>query len=126
MRTLALALALTACGSEPPTTTDSGATNSDSGVVADSGDSGGSGLFGLQRYCQAYKDCGGTYYATAQDCVDASLDYWGSCPSRRDALDTFGECMADVSCDSYNPDTYNPNNTECSAQWSAIAQANAC
>lgn len=123
MRTLLLALLLTGCG------TDGTATTADTGTTSDSGgDSGNSGpvLSGLERFCEAYKTCGGTYYATAQDCVDATLSYWGSCPSRRTALDAFGECMADVPCDSYNPDTYDPGNTDCAAEWEDINDAAAC
>lgn len=42
------------------------------------------------------------------------------------ALDDFGACMADIACEDYNPDAYNPANTVCSAQWNDVGQAGPC
>ena len=76
---------------------------------------------GLAGYCDYYKECGGTYYATSQDCVDASIEYWGDC--RQAALDIFGDCMMNIDCSEWNPDAYNPAGTDCSGEWSEVQQA---
>ncbi len=91
-------------------------------TTADASEGGGpSTRTGLEGFCDHYVDCGGTYYEDADACVDASIDHWGEC--RRAELDTFGDCMMQVDCDDWNPDTYNPANTECSEEWSAVRQA---
>lgn len=87
----------------------------------DTGGEGPGGRTGLEGFCDHYVDCGGTYYSDADACIDASINYWGEC--RRDELDTFGDCMMNVDCDDWNPDTYNPANTDCSEEWSAVRQA---
>ena len=129
----------TACGAAGDDTNDDDATGSDNDTdvaevdtdaADDEGDSdtdttddGGDGpvaVTGLQGSCEAYKDCGGTYYPTAQDCVDATLDYWGDCAGVRTALDAFGDCMMTLSCDDYNPDSYNPANTDCAEEWNDV------
>ena len=81
------------------------------------------GPTGLEGYCERYKECGGTYYPTAEDCVEASLNYWGDCPQMQAALDAFGDCMMTIDCDDYNPDTYNPANTDCAAEWQGVYDA---
>jgi hypothetical protein len=81
---------------------------------------------GLEAYCDHYVDCGGTYYEDQQACIDASLNYWGSCPSRRAALDAFGDCMLGVACDEWSPDSYNPANTECAEEWKALGASEPC
>ena len=92
------------------------------GSGGDGGGGGGSGRTGLEGYCDHYVDCGGTYYADAEECVQASIDHWGEC--RRDELDTFGNCMMELSCDEWgNPDAYNPSSTPCADEWSAIGNA---
>ena len=100
-------------------------TQEDTGVSQDTGDSMDvpAGPTGLEGYCERYKECGGTYYATAEDCVDATLSYWGDCPEMRTALDAFGDCMMDISCDDYNPDSYNPASTDCADEWSDVYDA---
>ena len=70
--------------------------------------------------CDHYKECGGTYYSTAQDCIDASINYWGEC--EQGTLDTFGDCMKTIDCADWNPDTYNPANTDCSEEWSHVGE----
>ena len=95
---------------EEPTT---GGTGSDS-------DGGSTGLEGM---CERAFECGSTYYSDVQACVDASTDYWGSCPEVLAALDAFGDCMITVPCEDYNPDAYNPANTICSEQWSQVQQS---
>jgi hypothetical protein len=93
-------------------------------VDGDAGD-GASPCSGLNGFCDHYKDCGGTWYTTAQDCIDASLDYWGDC--RRPQLDAFGDCMCTVSCADWgDPDVYNPNDTPCADEWSAVESAPGC
>ncbi len=139
-------LTLSACGDDQSSDGDSNTDGADTGITADAGgtdtagdasspdvgstDTGGSdgtgggssGRTGLEGYCDHYVDCGGTYYADADACIDASIDYWGEC--RRDELDTFGDCMMDLSCDEWgNPDAYNPANTPCADEWSAVGDA---
>ena len=82
-----------------------------------------SGPAGLDGYCERYKECGGIFYATAEDCVEATVDYWGDCPQMQAALDAFGDCMIDIPCDDYDPDSYNPASTDCAAEWSDINDA---
>jgi hypothetical protein len=103
---------------EEPSGADGGAivTSPDGG-----GDEGPVGRIGLAGYCDYYKECGGTYYSTAQDCIDASIDYWGDC--RQAALDVFGDCMMGIDCSEWNPDAYNPAGTDCSEEWSGVQQA---
>lgn len=97
----------------------------DTAAAQDSGNAADlpSGPTGLDGYCERYKECGGTYYATADDCVEATVDYWGDCPEMQAALDAFGDCMIDVSCDDYDPDSYNPASTDCAGEWSDINDA---
>lgn len=96
--------------------------SSDANEHSDADDNGGEqGRVGLEGFCDHYKDCGGTYYSDAQDCIDASINYWGEC--RRPELDDFGNCMMNVDCDDWNPDTYNPAGTVCSEQWSDVTGA---
>ncbi|MFP4600566.1 MAG: hypothetical protein ACLFVJ_20090 [Persicimonas sp.] len=91
-------------------------------ATADASEAGGSSTrTGLEGFCDHYVDCGGTYYEDADACIDASIDHWGEC--RRAELDAFGDCMMQVDCDDWNPDTYNPANTECSEEWSAVSEA---
>lgn len=84
------------------------------------------GETGLDAFCRRYVECGGTYYADQQACIDASLDYWGSCPSRRTALDAFGACMSEMECADWSPDAYNPGSTPCAQQWDDLGQSRAC
>ena len=81
---------------------------------------------GLEAYCDYYKECGGTYYETSEDCVEASLNYWGDCPSRRNALDDFGDCMLTIPCSEWNPDVYNPASTDCADEWSDLGASDPC
>ena len=84
------------------------------------------GETGIDSFCRRYVECGGTYYADAQECMDASLGYWGECPSRRAALDAFGACMSELDCSEWNPDAYNPGSTPCAQQWSDLQSSEAC
>lgn len=84
------------------------------------------GETGLDAFCRRYVECGGTFYADQQACIDASLDYWGSCPSRRMALDVFGACMSEMECTDWSPDAYNPGSTPCAQQWQDLGQSMAC
>ena len=106
------------------------ATTGTSGTTADdsttAGDTTGVEPSGLEAFCDHYVDCGGTYYEDQQACIDASLNYWGSCPSRRAALDAFGECMLGIPCDEWSPDTYNPASTDCAEEWKALGQSEPC
>lgn len=132
---LAAAGAIAACGGE---TGDDPTPGADAGTVVDadagtsssgdagsgSGDAGPSGPTvrpGLEGFCDHFKECGGTYYGTAQACVDASIGYWGEC--RRTQLDAFGECMKTIACSDWNPDSYNPASTDCSEEWSEVRSA---
>lgn len=117
-------------GGDTNTDTSGDMSSMDTGADAIGEDAGGddaegSGLQGLQGYCEYYFECGGTYYDDAQDCVDQSVDYWGEC--RRDELDDFGDCMLGLSCEEWgNPDAYNPSNTDCADEWSAISESPSC
>jgi hypothetical protein len=76
---------------------------------------------GLEAFCDHYKACGGTYYDTAQVCIDESLAYWNEC--RRPELDAFGDCMKTLDCSEWNPDAYNPASTPCASQWGDLNAA---
>lgn len=120
----------TSDASESATSDDTTSTSDTTGTTEDptstSGDTTGIVQSGLEAFCSHYVDCGGTYYEDEAACIDASLSYWGECPSRRDAQDVFGECMAEIPCDEWNPDAYNPNNTVCAEQWQALGDSEPC
>lgn len=84
------------------------------------------GETGLDAFCRRYVECGGTFYADAQDCIDQSLAYWGECASRRAALDDFGACMSEVACSDYSPDAFNPASTPCAQQWDQLGASEPC
>lgn len=71
-------------------------------------------------WCDRWKECGGTYYETAEDCVDATYAYFGECAEMLDALDAYAVCMVDISCDDFDPDTYDPADTDCWREWDEI------
>lgn len=73
-----------------------------------------------EDWCDRWKECGGTIYETAEDCVEATYDYFGTCPDMQAALDAYAQCMIDVSCDTFDPDTYNPADTPCAHEWDII------
>ena len=123
--------------STPTSSATSGA--STSGEATGGGSSGGTtavgptdgpgvlpGETGLDAFCRRYVECGGTFYADKQACIDASLDYWGSCASRRMALDAFGACMSEMACTDWSPDAYNPGSTPCAQQWQDLGNSMAC
>ena len=66
------------------------------------------------------------YYADQDECIEAGTDYWGECAEVSEALDAFGACMADMACEDYDPDAYNPANTPCSEQWSDLNDVGPC
>lgn len=119
-------------GAATTAATDGGSSGGDgsSGGTTAAGPTDGPGVLpgetGLDAFCRRYVECGGTYYADAQACIDESLDYWGSCPSRRTALDAFGACMSEIACADWNPDAYNPGSTPCAQQWGDLGQSRAC
>jgi hypothetical protein len=117
------AAALTDTASSDTDTTDAGPADDDTGLAdANPETGGGTDRDGLEGFCDHYVDCGGTYYEDAADCVGQSIDYWGEC--RRAELDTFGDCMKGLTCDEWgDPDVYNPANTDCAEEWSAVQQA---
>lgn len=84
------------------------------------------GETGLDSFCRRYVECGGTYYEDEQACIDASLDYWGSCPTRQAALDAFGGCMSEIECRDWSPDAYNPSSTPCAGQWDDLGNSEPC
>lgn len=84
------------------------------------------GETGLEAFCRRYVECGGTYYADEQACIDASYDYWGDCPSRAMALDVFGACMSEIECTDWSPDAYNPASTPCADQWQGVGASEPC
>ena len=84
------------------------------------------GETGIDSFCRRYVECGGTYYADSQACLDETFGYWGECPSRRAALDAFGACMSELDCSEWNPDAYNPGSTPCAQQWSDLMASPGC
>lgn len=84
------------------------------------------GETGLEAFCRRYVECGGSYYADQQACLDESYGYWGDCPSRTAALDVFGACMSEVECTDWTPDAYNPANTPCASEWEALGASDPC
>jgi hypothetical protein len=84
------------------------------------------GETGLDAFCRRYVECGGSYYADQQACIDESYDYWGDCPSRATALDVFGACMSEIECTDWTPDAYNPASTPCAAEWEALGGSDPC
>jgi len=84
------------------------------------------GETGIDSFCRRYVECGGTYYADSQACLDETFGYWGECPSRRAALDAFGACMSELDCSEWNPDAYNPGSTPCAQQWSDLNNSPGC
>jgi hypothetical protein len=109
-------LALSACPSRSSSDTD-----------PDSGDHGsgrGASGSGVTAYCAHAVECGGKLFATKDDCIKAATSHWGTC--RVAQLDTFGRCMAKVSCDRWNPDNYVPESTPCAAEYRALSTAPSC
>ena len=84
------------------------------------------GETGIDSFCRRYVECGGTYYADSQACLDETFNYWGDCPDRRAALDAFGACMSELACSEWNPDAYNPGSTPCAEQWADLNNTPAC
>lgn len=126
-------------GSSDSTPTSSATSGASTSGEATGGSSGGTtavgptdgpgvlpGETGLDAFCRRYVECGGTFYADQQACIDASLDYWGSCASRRTALDAFGVCMSEMDCMDWSPDAYNPGSTPCAQQWQDLGNSMAC
>jgi hypothetical protein len=123
------------CGT-PPATHQGGrdpgnGQSTDTGLVAGSdtaepGDSlsteSGTKLF---TWCERWIECGGTWYETPQDCVDATYAYWGECEAVVSALDDFAECMVDVPCSAFDADTFDPAESPCAGLWPAVV-ASAC
>lgn len=124
------AVSTSTTGDDPPDPTDPG--SSDGGEESSTGEppTSGPGVLpgesGIEAFCRRYVECGGTYYADQQDCLDATVGYWGDCAEVTAALDDFGACMADIACDDYNPDAYNPANTVCAEQWGDVGSAGPC
>ena len=123
-RWILLTLLLAACGGVA--VDDSGVGTDDTVLPPDDTEDTASQGSGLERYCARYKECGGVFHDTAEDCVQASLDYWGECLTRRDALDAFGDCMEHVPCEDYDPDSYDPATTVCADEWSALVESDPC
>lgn len=138
------AAASTGTGDEPTSTTgttgaaetgttgaaETGSESTGSGDTTAAAPTDGPGLLpgeeGLDAMCRRYVECGGTYYADQQGCLDATYDYWGDCPSRKAALDLFGACMSELGCDEWSPDAYNPADTPCAREWSGVGEADPC
>jgi hypothetical protein len=116
-------------GADPTASTDAAETGAESestGDVPTSGPGVLPGEGGLEAFCRRYVECGGTYYADEQACIDASYDYWGDCATRAAALDEFGACMADIECTDWSPDAYNPASTPCAEQWQGVGSSEPC
>ena len=118
---------LMACAGGPSVGDDGSVTGElvqDTGLV-DTSEPGNGAEAGAQldAWCVRWKECGGTVYETAEDCVQATLDYWGDCAQMLDALDSYAECMIDVPCMDYDPDTLDPSQTACAGAWSGVLGA---
>tara|TARA_R110002073_G_scaffold3074_2_gene20567 strand:- start:7522 stop:7989 length:468 start_codon:yes stop_codon:yes gene_type:complete len=120
-----ISLLLACSGGSSDSGEESNEPGADGGVVVTTADGGGDDepqtRSGLAGFCDHYFTCGGSYYASTQDCIDASIDYWGDC--RQATLDAFGDCMMGIDCSDWNPDAYNPASTDCSEEWSDVEQA---
>ncbi len=112
-------LAFSACSGDPSPTL-----NSDGGTADLAAGSSKGGRTGVEGYCDRYKVCGGSYYATAQSCIDAAVGYWGAC--RKTELDAFGDCMRAQDCSIAGSDGYIPSQTPCASQYSTLQAAPAC
>ena len=100
-------------------TTSSGTSTGVGAGGAGTTSTGAGGATGLEGFCEHYFECGGSYYADVQACVDEAVAYWGEC--RRPELDAFGDCMIGVSCEEWgNPEAYDPASTPCARQWQAV------
>ncbi len=127
------AVSTSTTGDDPPDPTDAtdpgsseGGEESSTGEPPTSGPGVLPGESGIEAFCRRYVECGGTYYADQQDCLDATVGYWGECAEVAAALDDFGACMSDIACEDYNPDAYNPANTVCAEQWGDVGSAGPC
>lgn len=109
----------------PGETTDPGTTGTTAPAPTD-GPGVLPGETGIDSFCRRYVECGGTYYADSQACLDETFNYWGECPDRRAALDAFGACMSELDCSEWNPDAYNPGSTPCAEQWANLNNTPAC
>ncbi len=103
-----------------------GEAESSTGEVPTSGPGVLPGETGVEAMCRRVFECGGSYYADEDACIDAGVDYWGECAEVTAALDAFGACMSEVPCDEYDPDAYNPASTPCSEEWSDLGEAGPC
>ncbi len=122
---LGLILSLAACGdSGGDTILDDGGNVLDASKQSDDGGTPSSGRTGLEGSCDRYKACGGSYYGTAQACIDAAVGYWGTC--RKAELDAFGECMRVQDCSLAGSDGYIPSQTPCAKQYATLASAPGC
>ena len=74
----------------------------------------------LFAWCERWIACGGTWYETPQDCVDATYAYWGECEAVTAALDEFAACMLDVPCSDFDADTFDPAESSCSSVWEGV------
>jgi hypothetical protein len=105
---------------------EAGTTSESTGAPPTSGPGVRPGEGGLEAFCRRYVECGGTYYADEQACLDASYGYWGECASRAAALDVFGACMSEIECSDWSPDAYNPASTPCAEQWGDLDASEPC
>jgi hypothetical protein len=111
-------------------TASSGSEASSGDTSTTTGPTSGPGVLpgetGLEAFCRRYFECGGSYYADQQACIDESYGYWGDCPSRAAALDAFGACMSVIECTDWTPDAYNPASTPCAAEWEDLGASDPC
>lgn len=84
------------------------------------------GETGLDSMCRRAIECGSTYYRDTQACIDAGIDYWGTCPEVTVAMDNFGACMSEIACEDYDPDAYNPSRTPCADLYGDLQEAGPC
>ena len=111
---------------DAPTSTTSVGDESSTAEVPTRGPGVLPGETGQEAMCRRAFECGSTYYADEAACIEAGTDYWGECTEVTTALDAFGACMAEMACEDYDPDAYNPANTPCNAQWGALNDVGPC
>ena len=102
--------------------TDEGASSDTASPVDGVATGPGADLF---AWCERWIECGGTWYETPRDCVDATYAYWGQCDAVTAALDEFAVCMLEVPCSEFDADTFDPAESSCSGVWEGVV-ASAC
>ncbi len=81
---------------------------------------------GFEAYCRHYIECGGTYWADEQICLDESYGYWGTCPSRLALLEALATCVEALTCEEFSPNSTPPSNTPCGDYYDELVASDVC